>query len=445
VFEVSALKNVVPRLPEWARELIQKATNFVARKRFNVPWISRQEMHSESGVVVEFAKRVLGAGVSNSATKKLPIALLNVVESWNSGAISHQAATEACEDIATGVNVSKTNMAALQNIERLCQNFGLHRGAGFFALKVRERVILEARLFQTPTALEREFVSAVHWGDLTAAETVLQRLRSHRLNSRQRSRFERYEAYFRTWAGMDQLPLSEIAKSQFFSAISGKSLLIYGPGEVDGELFDAERFEIVARTCGPGKCVFDSQDDLVSNKTDVVYVNPEDFDLGEALLRADRVHSLSQYAFVVTKRKGVEGLSNNRVAVNVGALFLRGHPNKGTQMILDLLVHNPRELHVIGMSFFLAHNAYREDARPLNTLVLQSGGEQKSDLSGSEGGRYDLNWQYASHNLRENFGLVRNLYSAGKITGDAKFSSVMSYSIDEYLAELDAVAGTSRL
>jgi hypothetical protein len=244
---------------------------------------------------------------------------------------------------------------------------------------------------------------------------------------------------------MNQLPFSEIARSHFFSAISGKNLLIYGPGEVDGELFDAERFEIVARTCGLGKYVFDSPADLVSNKTDVVYVNPEVFDLGDAYLRAEAVQSLTQYAFVVTKRKGVEELPNNRVAVNVGALFLRGHPHKGTQMILDLLDHNPRELHVIGMSFFLARRAYRDDALGLNALALQQGGEQKHDPSGSEGGRYDLNWQYASHNLRENFGLVRNLYSAGKITGDAKFSSVMSYSIDEYLAELDAVAGRSRL
>jgi hypothetical protein len=67
------------------------------------------------------------------------------------------------------------------------------------------------------------------------------------------------------------------------------------------------------------------------------------------------------------------------------------------------------------------------------------------DPSGSEGGPFDLNWQYASHNLRENFGLVRNLYGAGLVTGDTAFSRVMELTVDEYLAELDSIAGRSRM
>jgi hypothetical protein len=174
-------------------------------------------------------------------------------------------------------------------------------------------------------------------------------------------------------------------------------------------------------------------------------VNPEVFEIGGPELRAKALDQLSQYAFVVTKRTAVDDLENNRVSTNLGPLFLRGHPHKGTQMILDLLVHQPQELWVIGMSFFLARNAYRPDSLGVNALTLGGeSGEQTHDPSGSEGGPFDLNWQYASHNLRENFGLIRNLYGSGVVNGDSFFSRVMSLSIEGYLRELDAIAGEPR-
>jgi len=200
------------------------------------------------------------------------------------------------------------------------------------------------------------------------------------------------------------------------------------------------------RTCGLGKYVFDSPDDLVGNKTDIVYVNPEVFEIDSSAMQDEALQALSRYTFAVTKRTGIPMLPNNRVATNLGPLFLRGHPHKGTQIILDLLFHQPRELYVIGMNFFLAKNAYRKDSLPINSLTVGSDTQLPThDPSGSEGGPFDLNWQYASHNLRENFGLVRNLYGSGLVTGDSAFSRVMELTVEEYLAELDLIAGRPRM
>jgi hypothetical protein len=248
------------------------------------------------------------------------------------------------------------------------------------------------------------------------------------------------------WQSSSPNPANSDVTSPFSEALRSSKILIYGPGETSPESLGTRDFDLVVRTCGLGKYVFDSPDDLVGNKTDIAYVNPEVFDIGSPALQAEAVRALSQYTFVVTKRTAVAMLPNNRVATNLGPLFLRGHPHKGTQIILDLLFHRPDELHVIGMNFFLAKNAYREDSLGVNALTAGRDSQRRThDPSGSEGGPFDLNWQYASHNLRENFGLVRNLYGAGIVTGDSAFSRVMELTVEEYLAELDSVAGQPRM
>jgi hypothetical protein len=217
-------------------------------------------------------------------------------------------------------------------------------------------------------------------------------------------------------------------------------------GETSPEFLGTRDFDLVVRTCGLGKYVFDSPNDLVGNKTDVAYVNPEVFDIGSPALQTETVRVLSHYTFAVTKRTAVAMLPNNRVATNLGPLFLRGHPHKGTQIILDLTFPAAARASCHWDQFFLAKNPCREDSLGVNALTAGSDLKRRThDPSGSEGGPFDLNWQCASHNLRENFGLVRNLYGAGLVTGDTAFCRVMELTVEEYLAELDSVAGRPRI
>jgi hypothetical protein len=422
-----------------AKVSAERLFGLVARSRFQVRWITRRQMHGENTSLLSFARGVL----RNHRREGGP--LFELLNSLHSGGIPHSVVSDQVTTVAQGVDVSRSPKIQLETLERMCQNFGLHRAAGAFALKARERIIWEADLFRVPAAIERDLVSSMHWGDLPRAEMQLGSLQSLKLSPSQRARLETYETYMRLWAPSSPPIGDPKVPSRFFDAVREKRILVYGPGETSSTSLESRDFDLVARTCGYGKYVFDSPGDLVTNQTDIAYVNPEVFEIGGPELRAKALDQLSQYAFVVTKRTAVDDLENNRVSTNLGPLFLRGHPHKGTQMILDLLVHQPQELWVIGMSFFLARNAYRPDSLGVNALTLGGeSGEQTHDPSGSEGGPFDLNWQYASHNLRENFGLIRNLYGSGVVNGDSFFSRVMSLSIEGYLRELDAIAGEPR-
>jgi len=435
---------LVTKLPRFARLFVDKISNFLSRHRFGTNWITRRLMHSQENALLRFAGHVLESrrlgGQSPSSE------LLQVLTSWHAGTIPHESAVEAGVGIADRIDVSRTSRTQLEVWERLCQNFGLHQVSGAFAQKSRERISLEAHYLRTPSAFEREFVASLHWSDMASARRSLMELQGALLNTSQATRVRRYETYFQMWQSLSPDPANSDIISPFSEAVRSSKILIYGPGETSAESLGTRDFDLVVRTCGLGKYVFDSPDDLVGNKTDIAYVNPEVFDIGSPAAQAEAVRALSHYTFAVTKRTAVAMLPNNRVATNLGPLFLRGHPHKGAQIILDLLFHQPRELYVIGMNFFLAKNAYRQDSLGVNALTVGSDSQSRShDPSGSEGGPFDLNWQYASHNLRENFGLVRNLYGAGLVTGDTAFSRVMELTVDEYLAELDSIAGRSRM
>ena len=435
---------LVAKLPRLARFLVDKFLSFVTRQRYGTIWITRRLMHSQEDALLRFAAdAVVGRRYGGES---LSSELLQVLTSWHAGTISHESASEAGLAIADEVDVSRTSRIQLEVWERLCQNFGQHQASGAFAHKSWERISLEARYLRTAAAFEREFVASLHWSDLSGAERSLRELQGARLNPSQAIRVQRYEEYFQLWQSSSPNPANSGVNSPFSDVVGSSKILIYGPGGTSPESLGTRDFDLVVRTCGLGKYVFDSPDDLLGNKTDIVYVNPEVFQIGSSAMQDEALQALSRYTFAVTKRTGIAMLPNNRVATNLGPLFLRGHPHKGTQIILDLLFHQPRELHVIGMNFFLAKNAYRKDSLGVNALTVGSDSQLPThDLSGSEGGPFDLNWQYASHNLRENFGLVRNLYGAGLVTGDAVFSRVMDLTVEEYLAELDSIAGRPRM
>lgn len=435
---------LVKKLPRFARLFVDKISNFVTRQWFGTSWITRRLMHSHEDALLRFAGHVLESRRPGGQTPSSE--LLQVLTSWHAGTIPHESAVEAGVGIANRIDVSRISRTQLGVWERLCQNFGLHQVSGAFARKSRERISLEARSLRTPSAFEREFVASLHWGDMVSAQRSLTELKGTRLNASQVTRVRTYATYFEMWQSSSPHPAKSDVISPFSEAVRSSKILIYGPGETSPESLRTRDFDLIVRTCGLGKYVFDSPDDLVGNKTDIAYVNPEVFDIGSPALQAEAVRALSRYRFAVTKRTAVAMLPNNRVATNLGPLFLRGHPHKGTQIILDLLFHRPRELYVIGMNFFLAKNAYRQDSLGVNALTVENDSQRRThDPSGSEGGPFDLNWQYASHNLRENFGLVRNLYGAGLVTGDTAFSRVMELTVEEYLAELDSVAGRPRI
>lgn len=397
-------------------------------------------MHEDATALPTFANQILrnhGRG---------GVALSELLSLWFEGRVSHTTVSDEMMSFAEGMDVSRAPRSQLETLERLCQNVGLHRASGAFALKVRERIMWEAGHFKVPAAVERDLVSSIHWGDLERAKLKLDVLQSSRLNPRQVGRLETYQSYIKLWASSPRYTGHPGPPSLFYSKVQGKKVLVYGPGETSSTALVPGSFDLVARTCGYGKYVFDSPDDLVNNKTDVVYVNPEVFEIGGPDHRSQALEQLSKYEFVVTKRSEVPGLANNRTSTNISPLFIRGHPHKGTQMILDLLVHQPQDLWVIGMSFFLARNAYRPDSVGINAFTRGGeSGRETHNLTGSEGGPFDLNWQYASHNLRENFSLIRNLFRAGAVSGDAFFSRVMLLSIDDYLRELDEVVGEQRV
>jgi len=433
-------------MPRAVRALLGAWMQLDARRKFHVRWISRLEIHSHESALLEFAAKVLVPQTRGLSRDSLPTELLEVLRAWWSEDIDHRQASQACREIAERVNVSHIDRFQLENWERICQTFGLHVAAGAFAQRAYERVDLEASFLKTAPALERQLVSALHWADLEKASSALSELKSRRLNRSQIARAYLYEAYLGMATGATGPNSIVDVSSRFFSAVHSKRVLVYGPGEVDSVSSTLPPCDLVARTSGLGKYVFDNDGDLVNNQTDIVYTNPEVFEWGTESFQAEAARLLGQFSFVVTKKRGFSEFTNNRVATNLGPLFLRGHPNKGPLMVLDLLFHRPKSVHVIGMSFFLAKKAYRTDSVGIVSLLgWADSAPTKKNLNGSEGAPFTVNCGYASHNSRENFALIKNLYVAGAITGDHAFSRVMKLTVSQYLEELDEVAGKERL
>jgi hypothetical protein len=230
---------------------------------------------------------------------------------------------------------------------------------------------------------------------------------------------------------------------KWLARISGSNVLVYGPGATENLPSPTPLF-LVARVMGPSVYTWNSDDDLVGNKTDIVYSNPENLSQGFDSGSEDFRRVVSAFPFMCVKRGGRFLPPNARSLKGFGSLFQSGHPNMVPLIVLDVLASSGIP-HVIGSDFFTSAVAYRESDRRTVGWGSSAVPDAKQSAQGSAGGDFDRSSLMSSHNSIENWALMRNLHRAGSVSGDQSFEDVMEYDLSQLVDIYDRVIGSLRI
>jgi hypothetical protein len=219
-----------------------------------------------------------------------------------------------------------------ESLERVAVNLGLYSASGVIARQLWQRITLDQESLSTTRTLERSLLAALHWGQVEDATRLLFSLYPERHASERTLSRAVLEHYVGLASGLKESARGELGEETAFRRlVEGKRVLFYGPGPTDSANLKDSTFDIVVRTAGFGKYAFDSPADLVGNRVDIVYVNPEVIDEHTPEEALEAMEVLSSYSMVCSKRRLIPGLWNSRVSANISPLFLRGHPHKANQ------------------------------------------------------------------------------------------------------------------
>lgn len=359
---------------------------------------------------------------------------------WVQESASHRDTTTALVHRALYDGLPST-VSSLLSASQLTGALGLHVASFAFERHARDLIVSRERTAKHPADLLRLVQTAIYEGDPDQAVAAAKRLRE-RLGPKKSSlaSYRDLWAYLAVWSskGANDLevePAPPWARWQDY--VRDQRINIYGPGVVPAGCSSIPLDEKVVRIAGPGAYEWSSSEDLAMGRTDIVYVNPETLaSIGKS--DEDRIGIFGGYDFVRVKRASAEYLPNALPVDTASRLFLRGHANMVPLICLDISRVPGASVRVFGSNFFASPIAYREDSR-------RSVGEgHRQDVQGSTGRRYDRSTLMASHNAFENREIVRNLYRAGKISGDSSFSAALNMTSQHYAETLDGIYGETR-
>lgn len=415
---------------DWWRILPEVVDRRCAPKR----WLSLEDLKNNPEVVRDFIGQRLGVSLALLPSTKWTTQLAHLLIGYREGDLTREETKKMFLSLADRIDVRVVPFTMLDACERLLSGLGLFSLSLHFSQLVREKIAHDHRIFGSVETFFRLVLCHLHWGEVDEARRMSEQLGRKTLDLGQAKRLSVIQHYL-SLIGGEKLTrgLPSGADASFANILKGRTILVYGPGATS-TIGDQLQFDLVVRRATLGNYEFLSAADLAGNKADIVYINPEDVEVLGREEKQKALAALSRYPLVVTKRRALPGLVNSRLGFNMGALFLGGHPHKGTQVIVNLLLHKPQSVHICGMNFFASVIPYRADS-----LWTGAPGE------GGEGGNFYSSHSFASHNLRENFGLVKNLFDAGAVSGDRGFRDVMSLSVAEYVHKIDKIYGEKRL
>lgn len=227
------------------------------------------------------------------------------------------------------------------------------------------------------------------------------------------------------------------------SIVKDATVLIYGPGPTEDSVEQSLHEAPVARVLMPGVS-WNSAADLVGNRVDVAYANGETTTWLASLEANELRNAVANQRVVVFKgNKDREKALHSAIANACSAIprpkLIDGTPNQVPIMMWDLLARGAAKIHVIGASFFLGKEPYREGNRRLEPET----GERR-DAFGSLG-PYSQCLTLATHNASMGRQFAQVLAKTAKVTGDAHFMNALALSRFQYLEQLDSIYGRPRL
>ena len=221
--------------------------------------------------------------------------------------------------------------------------------------------------------------------------------------------------------------------------------LLIGPaplGPIGADALSLAQSGRVLRVLMPGVTEWSSENDLASGAADTIYANGQTTEWLTQLQWDERRELLSKFQDVVVKHNEpwIAETNNVRIANPVKDLFFSGSPNMAQIMILDQLERGQSQIFVAGVSFFLGERTYRE-----NQLRVFGSSGIRSDERGSTGREFERCRAIATHDQTVNRAVLRNLFSAGVISGTDDFKRVLELDNRAYCIELDQLYGLRRI
>lgn len=402
--------------------------------------VSRKTVKTSTAKFARFSRRTLGGATPFRCGPSWRREVSSVLSRWHSGECSHLEATSSLERLAMAAMKAKPSWEHLATASQLAQSVGLfNAGQKFLAASwsVMDKTPASNQSIHFRVARMKH---ALYRGQLVEASQLYEDLCISDLPPSLMQALGPIGWYLQTCkAGgarkafrVTEFPVSNL----WHDSIRNRDVLIVGPGQtVDLPLIESGF--LVARILGPGVWEWSDPQDIVSNVTDAVYCIPEVIERERKSRNEAFFTTLESYRFVSVKKTNILGTPNSRQVDTFSSLFSSGHPQMVPLAVLDVLAHSGRPV-VVGSDFFQSATAYRDSDRRKPGLKTQ-------EVSGSDGGDFDRTALMASHNIFENWAIVKNLADAGQVRGDQGFMRALDCGPEELFSRYDEVLGQRRI
>lgn len=372
---------------------------------------------------------------------------VDILSSWHAAELTHSVATSLLDTLLSERPSRGLLWDDYLELSRQAMRVGLYRASLGFQQACWSSLDRAVRTESDTVTSIFHLKALIHQGRLEEASNRAQSLVRQRLVPTVRAELDELRSYLvQCGYGQESMFLNQGEDSlerKWLARVSGCNVLVYGPGATQNLPSPIPLF-LVARVMGPSVYRWDSDNDLVGNRTDIVYSVPENLSEGFASGSEDFRREVSALPFICVKRGRKFLPPNARSVMGFGALFLRGHPNMVPLIVLDVLASSGIP-HVIGSDFFTSKVAYRQSDRRAVGWASPTVSAAKQSAQGSAGGDFDRSSLMSSHNSIENWALVQNLYRAGKVSGDQNFEAVMEYDLSQLMEIYDQVIGSRRV
>lgn len=374
-------------------------------------------------------------------------AMVQTLSRWHAGDIDHVTATSQVQNLLhSGARKSDT-WSALLDLARVLMSVGLFRAS--LDCQKLAWTLLDIEATAKPDFFTRlnHVQSLIYRGQIDCARRALGELRNKRPYQPVAGAVNFLSWYLELcFSGEPEKSRSFIDEpipSRWESEVKNRDVLVYGPGQVQ-KLPALNKGFLVSRIMGPGVFQWNSKDDLVNNKTDIVYSIKENIQRAQAAGDSEVLRALEKYDWLCVKKTDILRSRNSRAVNTFSPLFSRGHPQMVPLAVLDLLHAGSRPV-VIGSDFFSYPVSYRPSDQRFALTGERDGAARLQSVEGSDGGSFDRTSLMASHQIIENWTVIKNMFQAGLLRGDARFSAVMTLNAEKLFDIYDVNLGAPRI
>jgi hypothetical protein len=375
------------------------------------------------------------------------LAALGAATAHAKGEVDHAEASARFAEATQHPTFVRQPVDVLIAMETLARTCGLF--AASFGVTQSIRRAIESQASRTDDHGYQLFAAtaSAHDGDAARARSWLDR--AALTLSAEDSRVVTIGTYLDVWAAEGRprrhaLRARHPLEEEIARSAGGRGVLVYGPGPTHRLPETCRGDALVVRVMMPEVYAWDGASDLVGGRSDIAYMNYEAQQWLSGLDPDRRDDVLARFGFLVCKKTDafIEGFApgNMRLARSAEALFLSGSENTVPAIVFDLLSFMDEDITVVGTTFFASDVAYRDDSRRLRPKLGVT-----VDSQGRTGRPLERCAMLANHNALENRSIVRNLFLAGRVRGDADFTEVIGWSDRSYLEHLDAIYGVARI